>query len=292
MAVSVGLGRRAVLLNAWTLGTAHPDGLLGVIPEMFVFTGVNIVAGFVIAYGWRRKNYHAEFRGKRIQGWICIALALLLVPLANFVFGHYRDALVTLQQEISSYTDYYERWAVLFRTALDAAFSSDEWVPKSMQTVALIFGGVFMAGLVAFKSYRADDPYPGFGKLSRKREKAQDRYVASVEEIKKRIKETVGDATARFSGIASESAAAPALAAEIRNRFELWASAYLTFMDVINTAGKAQLDKYRQTSRGLKRWPETLDAAFDDFAVNEESSAPPPPTRPIGPARKRYRTTA
>ena len=73
MAVSVGLGRRAVLLNAWTLGTAHPDGLLGVIPEMFVFTGVNIVAGFVIAYGWRRKNYHAEFRGKRIQGWICIA---------------------------------------------------------------------------------------------------------------------------------------------------------------------------------------------------------------------------
>ena len=243
-------------------------------------------------HGWRRKNYHAEFRGKRIQGWICIALALLLVPLANFVFGHYRDALVTLQQEISSYTDYYERWAVLFRTALDAAFSSDEWVPKSMQTVALIFGGVFMAGLVAFKSYRADDPYPGFGKLSRKREKAQDRYVASVEEIKKRIKETVGDATARFSGIASESAAAPALAAEIRNRFELWASAYLTFMDVINTAGKAQLDKYRQTSRGLKRWPETLDAAFDDFAVNEESSAPPPPTRPIGPARKRYRATA
>lgn len=271
-------------LNAWTLGTAHPSGLVGVLPEMFVFTAVNVFAGLVIAYGRRRKNHHPKFRARRLTGWLCVAAAVVLVPLANLVFGHYRDALVSLQREIADgdYQTFLESWAVLFRTALATAFS-DEWIPKSMQTVALIFGGMFMAGLVQYKRYRADDPYPGFGELSRKRQRAQELYVREVAAINRRVTGRADDAIAALSAIATEVALAPALATEMRFKFESWGDAYRNLVAGLTDAAKKRLEAYRRTNRGLKPWPETLDAAFDGFALDPALSDPPePPTVPDG----------
>ena len=262
-----------LVLNAWTLGTAHKDGFAGVIPEMSMFTAINVIAGLVIAYGLRQKNHHAKFRGKRIVGWLWVVMALLLVPLVNFVFGHYRDALLDLKQ--SDILDYLERWVTLFPKALETAFSSEGWVPKSMQSVALIFGGVFMAGLVAYKRYQSDDPYPGFGKLSRKRNAAQVRYREAVQEITDEIKARADDGARVFSNIATGCAAAPALAAEIRIKFESWGNAYRNLVGDINIAGRKQLDSYRQTNRNLKVWPQSLDAAFDGFELDSDLAAPP-----------------
>ena len=279
-----GVAALEVGLNAWTLGTAHPSGLVGVLPEMFVFTAVNVFAGLVIAYGRRRKNHHPKFRARRLTGWLCVVTAVFLVPLANLVFGHYRDALVSLQREIADgdYQTFLESWAVLFRTALATAFS-DEWIPKSMQTVALIFGGMFMAGLVQYKRYRADDPYPGFGELSRKRQRAQELYMREVAAINRRVKGRADDAIAAFSETAAEVAMVPALAAEIRLKFESWGEAYRNLVAGLNDAARKLLEVYRRTNRRLKPWPATLDAAFDGFALDPDLADPPePPAVPNG----------
>ena len=270
-----------LLLNAWTLGTAHPSGFLGVLPEMVLFTAFNVFAGFVLSFGLRTRNLHESFPGRRRWSWFLVALLVLLIPVFNFVFGHYRDALVSLQSQIAAgdYETYVTVWASLFRTALATAFSG-EWIPQSMQTVVLIFGGMFMSSLVAYKHYHADDPYPGFGALSRKRDEAQGQYKAEIAAISSRIESRAADAGKAFTSI--EARVASAGAAEVRNRIESWSSAYRSLVQELEEAGDRQLRFYRRANGAVKPWPASLNSPFDAFAVDPEVADPPaPPEVPV-----------
>ncbi|MCY3736030.1 MAG: hypothetical protein OXG13_06485 [Gemmatimonadaceae bacterium] len=270
-----------LLLNAWTLGTAHPSGFLGVLPEMVLFTAFNVFAGLVLSFALRTKNLHESFRSKRRFSWSLVALLVLLIPLFNFVFGHYRDALVSLQSQIAAgdYETYVTVWASLFRTALATAFST-EWIPQSMQTVVLIFGGMFMSSLVAYKHYHADDPYPGFGALSRKRDEAQGQYKAEIAAISSRIESRAADASRAFASI--EARVASEGAAEARNRIESWNSAYRGLVQELKEAGDRQLRLYRRTNGAVKPWPASLNDPFEAFAVDPEVADPPaPPEMPV-----------
>ncbi len=270
-----------LLLNAWTLGTAHPSGFLGVLPEMILFTAFNVFAGFVLSFALRTKNLYESFRSKRRYSWFLVALLVLLIPVFNFVFGHYRDALVSLQSQIAAgdYETYVAVWGSLFRAALATAFSS-EWIPQSMQTVVLIFGGMFMSSLVAYKHYHADDPYPGFGALSRKRNEAQGQYKAAIAAITARIESRAADASRVFAGI--EARVASEGAAEARARIESWNSAYRRLVEELKEAGDRQLRTYRRTNGAVKPWPASLNGPFEAFAVDPEVADPPaPPEMPV-----------
>ena len=270
-----------LILNAWTLGTAHPSGFFGVLPEMILFTAFNILAGFVLSFALRTRNLHESFRSTRRSSWFLVALLILLIPVFNFVFGHYRDALVSLQSQIAAgdYETYVTVWASLFRTALATAFSS-EWIPQSMQTVVLVFGGMFMSSLVAYKHYHADDPYPGFGALSRKRYEAQGQYQVAIAAISSRIESRATAASKAFASI--EARVASAGAAEARNRIESWNSAYRRLVEELKEAGDRQLRTYRRTNGAVKPWPSSLNGPFDAFAVDPEVADPPaPPDMPV-----------
>ncbi len=259
-------------LNAWTLGTAHPSGILGVLSEMVLFTVFNVVAGLMIAASWRRKNHHAKFRGKRLSGWIFAAIVGVAVLFFNFVFGHYRDALVTLQSKIAGgdYETFVEAWANLFRTALATAFS-DEWIPRSMQTVVLIFGGLSMAVVAAYKQYRADDPYPGLGDLSRKRDSAEQQYAEESALIRNRIRIRAEEAM-KVIGVGSGQGGGD----EVVRTIESWQAAYRNLVGALNEAGRQQLRMYRRTNGDIKSWPTALNDSFDRFELEPDISDPPP----------------
>lgn len=280
--VILGCASLELILNAWTLGTAHPSGVLGVLSEMVLFTVFNVVAGLVIAGSWRRKNHHPKYRGKRLEGWIFAVIAGTAVLFFNFVFGHYRDALVTLQSQIAGgdYETFVTAWANLFRTALATAFS-DDWIPRSMQTVVLIFGGIFMAVVAAYKQYRADDPYPGFGDLSRKRDTAEQQYAKGIALIHSRIRTPADEATKVFGRIEADSR--QEVGDEIRRRIESWTAAYRDLVGSLNEAGRQQLRMYRRTNGDIKPWPTALNDSFDRFALEPDISDPPPePESPNG----------
>ena len=274
--VILGCAGLELILNAWTLGTAHPSGIVGVVSEMALFTVFNVVAGLTIAASWRRKNHHAKFRGKRVSGWIFAAIVGAAVLFFNFVFGHYRDALVTLQSRIAEgdYETFVEAWANLFRTALATA-TSDEWIPRSMQTVVLIFGGMFMAVIAAYKQYRADDPYPGFGDLSRKRDKAEQQYAEKSALIRSQIRTRAEEAMKEI-GVGSGKGVGD----EAVRKIESWKAAYRNLVVALNEAGREQLRMYRRTSGDIKSWPTALNDSFDRFELEPDISDPPPGPEP------------
>ena len=165
-----------------------------------------------------------------------------------------------------------EEWASLFRTALATAFS-DEWVPQSMQTVLLVFGGMLVAVVAAYKQYHRDDPYPGFGDLSRKRDTAEKQYAEEIARIHSRIRARADEATREFARI--EAASRPVVVADIRNKIEPWSAAYGDLVGTLNEAGREQLRMYRRTSGTIKSWPATLNDTFDRFALDPDVSNPP-----------------
>ena len=175
-----------LLINGWTLGTAHPSGFVGVLPEVLLFSTVNVVLGLLAGTARRRANYRSN--SKVLFAWMMVVLCVVAVLLFTFVFGHYRDALVGLQSKIagSDYDSYVRLWATLFRTALDTAFSAN-WIPQTMQTVVLIVAGWLISGIVAIEWYRGDDRYPGFGRITRKREQAQERYAEAVHAVGQQV---------------------------------------------------------------------------------------------------------
>ena len=84
------------LFNAWALGTAHPEGPLGVFLETVFIAAVNVLAGVAIGGYFWRQIYHIKV--PRVVFGCAVAIAFsAFVLVFNFVIGHYRDSLIGLQ---------------------------------------------------------------------------------------------------------------------------------------------------------------------------------------------------
>ena len=241
-----------LLVNGWTLGTAHPSGFIGVLSEILLFSAINVVFGLFAGAAMRRTNYRPKHSFRSVRAWAILAACLVFVLTFSFVFGHYRDALVGLQSRIAEgdYETYIRLWETLFRTALATAFSAD-WIPQTMQTVVLIFAGWLISGVVALEWYRSDDRYPGFGPMTRKREQAQNRYTQTINRLSLRNHELAENATEEMTGIVVGVVAAT----QLPNDVAACQQSYEDLIADLNRFGKGQLDKYRRASRQLKAWP-------------------------------------
>ena len=266
-----------LLVNGWTLGTAHPSGFVGVLSEILLFTVINMVLGLLGGTAMRGTNYRPRNSFPCIRAWIAVGLCVIAVLMVTFIFGHYRDALVGLQSRIvdGDYESFVRLWATLFQTALVTAFSSD-WIPQTMQTVVLIVAGWLISGFVAIEWYRSDDRYPHFGRVTRKRKQAQDQYVCEVKAVNDRILDLANDASQRFAAIEASVLAASQLP-DTANSCE---AAYTALIAELNSFGKRQLDAYRLASRQAKAWPKSLDSAFEAPAVPSDFAESP--NLPVG----------
>ena len=261
-----------LLINGWTLGTAHPSGFVGVASEILLFTGINVIFGLLAGTAMRGSNYRPRGSTRWIRAWMTVGLCVLCVLMFSFVFGHYRDALVGLQSRIAEgdYESYIRLWATLFRTALATAFSPD-WVPQTMQTVVLIVAGWVISGIVAIEWYRSDDRYPGFGRIARKREQAHEAYARAVEGLNQRIHDLAETASQELTGIEGGALAAK----ELPNTAASCKAAYAALIAELNGFAKGQLDAYRVANAQLKSWPKGLDSAFDAPAISADVATSP-----------------
>ena len=260
-----------VLINGWTLGTAHQDGVVGVLPEVVLFTAMNMVLGLMAGAAMQRTNLRPKWSLRWARAWAGVSSCVILVLLVSFVFGHYRDALVGLQTSAAGdYEAYVRLWATLFRTALGTAFS-ENWVPQTMQTMVLIVAGWLISGFVAIKWYGSDDPYPGFGRTTRKRDQAEREYSDMVESVIQEVDKVAQQATDQFSALEANVLAV----AQLPKIVAACSDAYADFVEELNAFGKAQLDAYRVASSQLRPWPKELDGAFGAAPVSGNLSTPP-----------------
>lgn len=260
-----------VLVNGWTLGTAHPDGVVGVVPEVVLFTAINMVLGLLAGAAMRRTNYRPKRSFRCVRAWMGVSSCVILVLVVSFVFGHYRDALVGLQNSAAGdYESYIRLWATLFQTALGTAFS-DNWIPQTMQTVVLIVAGWLISGFVAIEWYRSDDRYPEFGRTTRKKDQAEREYAEMVASVKRDVDELSAQASAKFAALEATVVAA----AQLPNTVTSCRDSYTDLVEELNSFGKSQMEAYRVASRQLRPWPKELEKAFGAPPVSKVLATAP-----------------
>ena len=168
-------------LSANLLGSVSRGGVIEGWMIAVVLTAVNIILGILAGriwtsthFGWGRKLLAC------CLGILCVAVALIW----NDVAGHVRDVYVLAEQ-----TGKLETVDEAFATAWQAMIKRPlPWA--SLASAGLAFIGVAVFLLTAYKAYRADDPFPGYGAKHRKVKELHERYQSNLNDELKRLKST------------------------------------------------------------------------------------------------------
>ena len=161
-----------IIFNAYALGDAHPNGIVGVSTEILMFgivnVGVSVILGF---YVWR---YFLHIQKLRQSIAILAFPMMAFVLFLNFFLAHYRDAISKLAS-IADFSDLQTSIQQLGGQAINTLIASP-FVMDDIKSYLLLFVGLLASVIATLKSFELDDPYPGYGKQSRVQKRLADKF--------------------------------------------------------------------------------------------------------------------
>lgn len=147
------------VLNGTFFAEGSDTGLIGGVAIALVIALVNIGGGFLI--GWwvlRYKNHCRKWLAITMTGLFCL---LLFIPfLFNLIVAHYRGALIVDPDNAPQVA------VDNFLNGILSIADVNSWL--------LFAVGILFCALAIYKGYGVDDPYPGYGKVSRKKETLEE----------------------------------------------------------------------------------------------------------------------
>ena len=237
-------------VSANLLGSVSRGGVIEGWVVALVLTSVNILLGICAGRIWRFTHY--DWGLKKLfacaLGTLCAALALVW----NDVAGHVRDVYVLAETKGAlEATD--EAFAAAWRTMIDRPLP---W--ESLPSAGLALVGVAVFVLTAFKSYTADDHFPGYGARHRKVETLHGRYQDDLNDALDELKSARDKANVAIE--------------EIKDRYEMdragWKSALVRLQMVV--------DGYPSNLRHYNNDLAYLLAAYRDANLAARTTSPPP----------------
>lgn len=139
-------------------------GWIGGLQIAVLITVMNISLGLGFGAIVLRQLQHRNLLRKAFFVLVLLAYPVLLLA-GNFLAAHFRDAFV-----------------VDPATAGNAAVSlliDRQWRLDSFSSYGLVFVGIVVSLISLYEGFRFDDPYPGFGSVSRQREIILNEYAAT-----------------------------------------------------------------------------------------------------------------
>ena len=161
-------------LNGNFFAAGVDTGLVGGILQASIIAVINIGFGFLV--GWwvlPYKNHTQKYLVFSMLGFFL--LCLFISAVFNLLVGHYRDALVidpdnAGQVAIESFTN-----------GILSINDFNSWV--------LFAIGLLFFALAVYKGYSCDDPYPGYGRVARKKKSIEDSIGEERQEIIEDVEE-------------------------------------------------------------------------------------------------------
>ena len=151
------------ILNGTFLARGLETGLLGGIVEAFAIAAINVSFGFFLGNSVIRYVFHRSYI-LRVLAFIEIPISGAIAIFFNLLVGHYRDALGGPDPAHASSTALYS-----FRLHPFDLAAIESWVLFAL--------GLFFSTVAAVDGFKMNDPYPGYGKISRKHEEIIQEYT-------------------------------------------------------------------------------------------------------------------
>lgn len=237
-------------LGANLLGSVSRGGVIEGWMVALVLTFVNVILGILAGAVWRITQYNWGLRKLLAYafGTLCAALALLW----NDMAGHVRDVYV-LAEKTGALEAPDEAFATAWRTMIDRPLP---W--ESLPSAGLAIVGVAVFALTAFKSYTADDPFPGYGPRHRKVEALHGRYRDELNDALDELENTRNDANEAIE--------------EIKSRYEMDRAGWKSTLDKLQMV----VHDYRPNLRLYNKDLAYLLAAYRDANLATRTTTPPP----------------
>ncbi len=166
------------VLNGVFFAESHVMGIAGGVGIAFGISFINV--GFASVFGYGVRYFNHVLLWKKVVGTAIFVIAVVLTALFNFFVAHFRDAMT---QEGAT-------WDQAAGRAIDH-ITAGNFFPESIEAWLLALLGLLMAGLAGWKAYSADDPYPGYGRVWRKKHEAEHYYNTVPAEVTKKRDEAL-----------------------------------------------------------------------------------------------------
>lgn len=160
------------VVNATMFATGLDGGWLEGLRYAFLFSGVNIIFGFILARLIIRYVVHVNIL-KKLYGLLGIILSLTGVIFISLIIMHYRDSLIHEVENAAKH-------------ALENILSRP-FVFEDIYSIAL-FGISFIFGIFAIlDGIKSDEIYPGYSKVTIKAEEANDDYIGCLQKVSDKL---------------------------------------------------------------------------------------------------------
>ena len=148
------------ILNSFFFAQASSSGLIGGLAIAIGLSSVNVLIAVIAALGLHRSNHKQPKTS--LFGWLFLVLAIVVACILALLVGHYRTAL-DLKSEQPKFD--------AVKSIIESPFgiqTFDSWI--------LVIFSIIIFLVAAWKWYKNDDAYPGFGDIDRRKENAYDIY--------------------------------------------------------------------------------------------------------------------
>ena len=264
-----------VALNAYTLGSAHPDGPLGVVLEMFMISALNISIGVILGWGCWREIHHQNKIRRLFLGITGTSVLLLLICFGNLAVGHYRDAILSLSsgaQELGA-VGFVQEIAMLGE-AVKQSLRADPFALHDFKSYLTILVGIGLALYAAKEGYGLDDHYPEFGSKSREQDKRVSEYGNLFSLLQRELTSIDKGSTEGINSIGQTADSEWAARKSHVGTAEGLISAFSNWMEEISSLGAALYAKYREINEQNRTDPRP--PCFDiEFGLPDALIEPP-----------------
>lgn len=160
------------VVNAVFFAAGSDFGFIGGWINAMQYAGVNLAVSFFLALFVIRQINHINIPHK-VFGAIGLIVLIVFIPGFNFFVGHFRELYAVAPEEAQS---------VAVTAFLDHPFTL-----ATVESWLLLALGMIFAGIAAIDGYRFDDPYPGYGRISRRWKDAESEFVEEKEELRNEL---------------------------------------------------------------------------------------------------------
>jgi hypothetical protein len=220
-------------------------------------TDFGIVGGFVLAVLAAAANVliglgvgYQPFRWKTSRSWglktLGYALTILYIPLMlvlNLGVAHYRTALVLSTDSSAAFQIAVHR---LSRTPLQIG---------SFESLMLLIVGIFFSLIAFADGYHLDDPYPGYGRLARRREACLEQFRDAKADFIDSLKDSKD---AMLQEVQENSTIVERRRldfGEVREKLESLEKQFKQYLDLLEQVGNEVLKTYREANQNARTTP-------------------------------------
>ena len=160
------------IANMYFFAAGSDIGLLGGFFEATLVSLANVALSYVIGmFVIVQLNHRSTIR--KLIGASIILVYLAAITIFHLLVAHYRDLLITDPDNATV-----KVWSKL----IDAPFSFD-----TMESAMVLLIGIVIAILSCNKGYHHDDPYPGYGKITRDHDEHNSIFNNKIKELTKKL---------------------------------------------------------------------------------------------------------